>query len=287
MTADFKLKIKAYYRLTKPGIIYGNVLSGLAGYLFASRLHIHLLHFICLILGMSLVIGSACVFNNVLDKKIDAKMARTKKRALVTGLISSKSALIYGTVLGLLGFIILAKTNLITWLSGLVAIIFYVLVYGYFKRRSIYGTLVGTIPGSASLVAGYTAYTDKLNYQALLLFLIMVAWQMAHFYSISIYRLKEYKAAKIPLWPIKVSVQSTVFQIKLYVLLFAAINVLLAIAIDKTLYGILLLLISFYWAQYAFSDWHKETAVWAKKVFFRSLFSLLLWCLVLSTVRFY
>src|SRR5580700_7940247 len=102
-----------YYRLTKPGIVYSNVMTAAAGYLLASRLHIDWLTFITLLLGTGLIIASACTFNNYLDRGIDQRMSRTKKRALVSGAISGQSALLYAGCLGVLGFILLALT---TWL---------------------------------------------------------------------------------------------------------------------------------------------------------------------------
>src|SRR4051812_19209969 len=107
--------LKAYYRLTKPGIIYGNLLTAIGGFLLASRGHIDWLLFLCLALGTSLIIGSACVFNNYRDIDIDTKMTRTKKRALPSAQIEEEYALVYGAVLGLLGFLILAfGTNRLT-----------------------------------------------------------------------------------------------------------------------------------------------------------------------------
>jgi len=107
--------VKAYYRLTKPGIIYGNAITALAGFLLASRGHIDIILGIATLLGISLVIASACVFNNYLDQGIDIKMARTKKRALVTGVIKGQAALVYAVILGIVGFTALAAyTNALT-----------------------------------------------------------------------------------------------------------------------------------------------------------------------------
>jgi protoheme IX farnesyltransferase len=150
---------KTYYSLTKPGIIYGNAMTAIAGYLFGSQWHIEWDIFLAFLLGNILIIASACVFNNYIDRGIDAKMSRTKKRATATGKISPIAVNIYAAALGTAGFIILTKTNTITFLIGLAAFFSYVVLYGAAKRKTIHGTLVGTLPGSASLVAGYTAAT--------------------------------------------------------------------------------------------------------------------------------
>ena len=97
-------RIKTYYTLTKPGIIYGNVLTGIAGFFIASQGKISLGLLSAFIVGLALVIASACVLNNIIDRNIDKKMKRTKQRALAIGDISVRSAAIYCTVLGVLGF---------------------------------------------------------------------------------------------------------------------------------------------------------------------------------------
>src|ERR1700677_2937261 len=95
--------VKAYYELAKPGIVYGNAFTTLAAFLFASRWHFSLSLLSGTLFGIALVVGSACVFNNYLDRAIDLKMSRTKERALVTGAIGTLGALLYGSVLGFLG----------------------------------------------------------------------------------------------------------------------------------------------------------------------------------------
>src|SRR6185437_1315972 len=92
--------IKTFYYLTKPGIIYGNLLAAISGFLLASRGRVNLEIFLGLVFGKSFIIGSACVFNNYLDREIDQKMARTKKRAVASGKVSGRNAIIYAIILG-------------------------------------------------------------------------------------------------------------------------------------------------------------------------------------------
>jgi protoheme IX farnesyltransferase len=212
--------IDKYYFLTKPGIVYGNAMTAAAGFLLASNGHVNFWDLLILLLGTSLIIASACVFNNYIDRGIDAKMVRTKKRATASGKISALAVNLYGAVLGILGFAFLTQTNLITFVIGLTAFISYVILYGYAKRKTMHGTLIGTIPGSAPLIAGYTAVTNSLDLAVLLLFLIMFTWQMAHFYSIAIFRLKDYQNAGIPVMPAARGIRFTKLQIIAYIFVF-------------------------------------------------------------------
>ncbi len=221
-------KIKAYYMLIKPGIIRGNLLAATAGYLLASAWDIEASVFIALVCGLTLVIASACVLNNIIDRDIDRKMPRTKKRALVSGEISVTAAWRYAAVLSLLGFLLLVSwTNWYVVGAGALGAIFYVGVYGYAKRASHHGTLVGTVSGSMPLVAGYLAVTNRIDTGAILLVLLMTAWQMPHFYAIALRRQKEYRAAGIPILPLIKGERRTQREMVAYVFLFTIVVVLL------------------------------------------------------------
>lgn len=220
--------VKKYYWLTKPGIIYGNALTALAGFLFAAKWRVDAWLLISTLTGTCLVIASACVFNNCIDRNIDEAMARTQKRALVTKAISLPHAIIFGTVLGLIGFSLLTWfTNQLVVLIGVIAFVDYVALYGWSKRRSVWGTLVGSISGAAPIVAGYVAVTNHIDIGAGLLFLLLVMWQMPHFYAIALYRLKDYKAANIPVLPAVHGQHHTQMQVLLYILGFIAVVIAL------------------------------------------------------------
>jgi protoheme IX farnesyltransferase len=221
---------QTYYRLTKPGIIYGNAITASAGFLFASAGRINVVLFGAMLVGLSLVMASACVFNNYLDRGIDAVMARTRKRALVTGQVSGRAALIYASGLGLIGIIVLAVfTNLLT--AGLAAtgFIAYVALYGWGKRHSIYGTEIGSISGAVPPVVGYTAVTGYLDSGALILFLILVFWQMPHFYAVATYRLDDYSAAKLPVLPAAKGLRRTRIEMLIYIIAFILATLSLAV----------------------------------------------------------
>lgn len=281
-TASWSLAFKRYYRLIKPGIVYSNVMTAAAGYLLATKDHPRLGEFLALLFGTALIIASACVFNNYIDRGIDARMKRTKNRALANGSIKPRSAILYALVLGISGFMILSRTNGITLILGLGAIFSYVVLYGYAKRKSRHGTLVGTVPGAASLVAGYTAASGHLGGEALLLFLIMLSWQMAHFYAIAIFRFDDYKAAGLPVMPVVVGAKKTISYIRFYVALFLIFILALSLmGYAGKVYLIPTVLAGVYWLYKSYQKPQNE-ARWARQVFGISLINLLVFCLMIG-----
>jgi heme o synthase len=282
-------KIKAFYRLTKPGIIYGNVLTAAAGFLLGSEGDVDFTRLLAALAGTALVIGSACVINNYIDRDIDAKMKRTQKRALVSGKITGPQALVYAGMLGLGGFAILAtQTNALTMYIGLIGFIDYVVLYTWSKRHTTYATLIGSISGATAITAGYTAATNRFDIGALLLCLIMVLWQMPHFYAIALFRQKDYAAAHIPVLPIAQGVRRAKTEILLYVAAFAAaITALTAYDVTGYTFLTIMLVLSGIWFWRGLQGFGaKDSVSWARKMFLFSLIILLALSVLLSVDTF-
>ncbi len=270
--------IKKYYGLTKPGIIYGNALTAAAGFLLASAGHVKFGLLVATLAGTCLVIASACVFNNYIDRGIDRRMARTRRRALAKGAVGPRPALVFGAVLGLLGFLVLGLwVNALVFAIGSVAFVDYVVFYGLSKRRSVHGTLVGSIAGAAPVVAGYCAVTGRLDGGALILFLILAAWQMPHFYAIAIYRFDDYKAAGLPVLPVKKGLRPAKIQITLYVTAFIAANILLsAFGYAGYTYLVVMTLLGVAWLWFGVKGFGvADDKLWARQMFFYSLIIIL------------
>lgn len=264
-------------------------MTTIAGYLLAAHGHVLWRSLFGVVVGTTFVIASACVFNNILDRKIDEKMSRTAKRALVTGAINTRQALVYGTLLGILGFIILLLlTNNLTTLLGLIGYASYIAAYGYAKRHSIHGTLVGTLPGAMPLVSGYTAITNNFDSGALILFMIMVFWQMPHFYAIAIYRLKDYRSAGLPVMPVKKGVLTTKVQIMIYVVGFGVASIFLSQSghASRVFAGVMCA-VTLYWLYLGFNGWRtKDENKWARGMFGFSLLALLVMSVLLGVDSF-
>ena len=277
--------IRTYYGLTKPGIIRGNAVAAAAGFFLASRGQIHFEVFTAMIVGLSLVIASACVFNNYIDRGIDAKMARTNQRALVQGLLSVRAALSFAIVIGLTGAALLGLfTNLLTLSLALFGFFAYVVLYGVWKRRSVHGTVVGSISGALPPVIGYTAVTGRLDAGAGVLFLILVFWQMPHFYAIAIYRLGDYASANLPVLPGRQGIRATKIQMLVYIMAFILAAVSLnVLGYAGMTYLVVSLLLGLAWLALSLRGFMADgDSLWAHQMFRFSLIVITGLCLVLS-----
>ncbi|MDP1834708.1 MAG: heme o synthase [Chlamydiales bacterium] len=219
-----------YYLLTKPGIVMGNLVTFAAGFLLAAKGVIDFGLFLATLIGLALIMASACVFNNYIDRKIDKKMSRTKDRALVTGLISSRHAILFAIGLAIVGNIILLEyTNLLTVGITSVGFFVYVVLYSLWKCHTIYGTAIGSIAGAVPPVVGYCAVSNNFDMGALILFTMMVLWQMPHFFAIAMYHYDDYVAAGVPVLPIKKGALRAKIHMVLYVIGFVAAAMMLTL----------------------------------------------------------
>ena len=282
--------LRAYYQLTKPRVMMANALTAAAGFLLASNYvrYFHAGRFVALVAGSSLIIAAACAINNYLDRDIDNRMERTKNRVTVTGEVGKAGAITFTAVSGILGALILIFwTNWLVVAAGVVGFVDYVWLYGVFsKRRSVHGTLVGSISGAIPVLAGYLAVTDNFDLGAALVFASLFFWQMPEFYSIAIYRRNEYAAAGVPVISVVKGVRNTKFQIFIYTLLFVLSSVLLGIfGYAGLFYGVVMLLLGVYWLWIAAHGLKVKPAAndaWARRMFRFSMIIILAYCLMLS-----
>ncbi|HEX6462715.1 MAG TPA: heme o synthase [Candidatus Saccharimonadales bacterium] len=272
--------LKEYYSLTKPGIVYGNGLVAVSGFLLAFFTFgpASFGTFFSMLLGLSLVIASGCVFNNYIDRDIDKKMARTKKRPLITGAISPQQALWFASLLGVGGLSVLYLfVNPLTMWLALALHVTYVVLYGYVKRHSTLGTVVGSVPGALPPVIGYVAITNNLDAAALILFATMVCWQMPHFYAISIYRAKEYASAGIPVLPLKKGIHLTKVYMLFYIVAFGVTASLLTFfEYTGFVYITLVIILTILWLYKSVKGFQVDNSMkWARTMFGLSLIVLL------------
>lgn len=269
----------------KPGIIMGNIITVAGGFILGSRGGIHWLTFLATAIGLTFVIGSACAFNNYIDRDTDKKMARTKNRALARGLISGRNALVFATVLGLLGFAtLLLYTNLLTAAVAFAGFSIYVAFYSVWKYRSIHGTIIGSLAGATPPVIGYCAASGSFDLCAFLLFAILVLWQMPHFFAIAMYRFHDYAAGGIPVLPVKKGMQRTKTQMLLYIIAFlGAASALTFFGFTGYAYLIVALALGITWLILGIAGFKSANdARWGRKMFIFSLVTITIFSIMIS-----
>lgn len=274
-----KETIKTYYRLTKPGIIYGNAITAAAGFFLASGGYPDYLLLLFTLLGLSLVIAGGCVFNNYIDRDMDARMERTRDRAFVAGSVTASFALLYGITLAFAGFgLLILYVNLLAAEFAALGLLVYVFVYSVWaKRRTFYATHVGGIAGAMPPVVGYVAVTGSVDTAVLILFFILALWQIPHFFSIVIYRARDYANARVPALPLLRSARETNIQILLFIALFMfAALALWALGYTGLWYFYIVLGCSLTWFLIALLGFVSIDKVkWARRMFALSLIVLL------------
>lgn len=217
-----------YLELTKPNVVALMILTTVIGMFLSVPGMVPLDVLILGNLGIAICAGGAAVVNHVVDRQIDLKMARTFNRPVAKGRVKPVPAMIFATVLGVLGMaILLVFINALTaWLT-LASLLGYAVVYTLFlKRVTPQNIVIGGLAGAAPPLLGWTAVTGEIHGHALLLVLIIFAWTPPHFWALAVHRKDEYAKANIPMLPVTHGEKYTKLHILLYTLILIIISVL-------------------------------------------------------------
>ncbi|MEJ2477348.1 MAG: heme o synthase [Desulfobacterales bacterium] len=279
-------KIKNYLLVAKPGIIFGNLITTVGGFLLASKGRIDITILLPTITGISLVVASGCVLNNCLDRNIDRKMARTCNRVLAQRLMSPRVAVFYASFLGISGTALLwAAANMLSVVIVLTGFGIYVGVYSLFlKRNSVYATLIGSLAGATPPLAGYCAVSSRFDMGAVILLSIFSLWQIPHSYAISIFRYDDYAAAAIPVLPVKQEMPIVKRHIAGYILAFMVATLMLSFG-GYTGYSYLAVAatVGLLWLHMALTGFKASNdRLWAKKLFTFSLITIFILSVMMS-----
>jgi protoheme IX farnesyltransferase len=217
-----------YLELCKPRVVTLIVFTAVVGMFLAVPGWPPLIASLAGTLGIGLAASSAAAINHLLDHRVDAKMARTKRRPLASGKLTERKVLIFALSLGLLAMAVLILfVNALTAILTFLSLIGYAIVYTvWLKRATPQNIVIGGAAGAAPPVLGWTAVTGSLEPQALLLFLIIFIWTPPHFWALAIYRKAEYALVDIPMLPVTHGSAFTRLQILLYTVLLVIVTTL-------------------------------------------------------------
>jgi len=228
MPRSIRALAREYFALTKPRVVTLIVFTAIVGMFLSSPGFLPLGTFVFATLGIALAAGSAAAFNHILDQTVDAQMARTSRRPLPTGHLTTREALVFAFLVGVASMVILAVgVNVLTAVLTFASLIGYSVIYTlYLKRATPQNIVIGGAAGAAPPVLGWTAITGELHADALLLFLIIFTWTPPHFWALALYRREEYAKVNIPMLPVTHGVEYTRLSILLYTLLLVAVTLL-------------------------------------------------------------
>ncbi|HVC49120.1 MAG TPA: heme o synthase [Burkholderiales bacterium] len=259
-----------FLQLTKPNVVSLIVFTAVIGMFLATPDMVPWSILLSATTGIALVAGAAAAINCLVEQKIDAVMARTRARPLPQGTITSSQTLVFALVVGGIGLWLLDNmvNSLTMWLT-LGTFIGYAIIYTIvLKPVTPQNIVIGGASGAMPPVLGWAAVTGSVSANALLLFLIIFAWTPPHFWSLALYRKKEYAKAGMPMLPVTHGDHYTRLHVLLYTLILTAVTLLpYASGMSHELYLFSALILDFIFIWYAVAIVRHYSDELAKKTF--------------------
>ena len=228
LPTGFAQRVRAFYALTKPRVVSLILLTAVIGMLLATPGMVPPGLLLAATLGIALVAGAAAAVNCLVERKIDARMRRTRWRPLARGELGTRETLVFAGLIGGAGLWMLAYyvNELTMWLT-LATFVGYAVIYTLLlKPVTPQNIVIGGASGAMPPVLGWAAVTGQVSTEAMLLFLIIFAWTPPHFWSLALYRTEDYARAGVPMLPVTHGAHYTRLQVLLYTLILFAVSLL-------------------------------------------------------------
>jgi heme o synthase len=259
--------------LTKPGVTRMCVLTTAGGLVLAPG-SVGWGTTVCALLGSAFAVGGANAANMYWERDADAKMSRTCRRPLPAGRLAPGAALAFAVGLSLVAAVVLALgVNLLTAALAVVAILLYVFLYTPLKYRTPAALVIGAVPGAVPPLLGWTAVTGSIDPGGVVLFGILLVWQIPHFLAISLYRKQEYARAGIKVVPLVRGDAVAKIQATAWALVLVPLSLMLTpLGVAGGFYLTCALLLGMAFAGWAFTGLDSRAgARWARGYFVASL----------------
>lgn len=263
----------SFVAITKARLAVSVVFSTIAGYVLGvdSWSSDNVLILLLLAIGGYCMVGASNVFNQVLEKDLDALMDRTKNRPLPAGIITKQNALFLGFALTILGLIILYVVNPKTAMFGAISIFMYVCLYTPLKTITPLSVFVGAFPGAIPYMLGWVAATGNFGIEAGTLFIIQFFWQFPHFWAIGWFLYDDYKKASFFMLPTGKRDKKTALQTILYTVWMILASLIPALGMTGQLYltkvsAVLVVLLGLWMLFYAVKLYKEMDAMAARKL---------------------
>ncbi|WNC66789.1 heme o synthase [Thalassotalea nanhaiensis] len=206
---QFALHGLAYFEMCKPKVVFMLLITAFVGMQLAPNVTqelatTRLITMFIALIGIGLAASAAAIVNHLVDVAIDSKMVRTHKRPMVVGSVNSHMAKLLATFLAIVSMYILVNyVNLLTALLTFSGLIGYAFIYSlYLKHATPQNIVIGGLSGALPPLLGWTAMTNEVSVNGLVLLAIIFFWTPAHFWALAIDRIEDYKKAKVPMLPV-------------------------------------------------------------------------------------
>ena len=267
-------RFQDFKAVTKMGLSLSVVFSSIAGYLLAAE-EVRFSVLGLLAIGGYCMVGASNVFNQIIERDLDALMIRTENRPIPSGRISVTNAFILGLVLTILGLSVLYVINPRTAMFAAVSIFLYTSVYTPLKQKTPLSVFAGAIPGAIPFMLGWVAFTGKFDIEPGTLFLIQFFWQFPHFWAIAWFLDSDYKKAGFLMLPTGAKDKGTVLQVIIYIAWTVLISLVPAFGVTGNLQlsllgAVLIAVIGLGFLYYGFKLFQQQTDQSARKLMFAS-----------------
>ncbi len=221
--------LRDFLALTKPIVVALLLVTTFAGMVIGAKAWPSLQLTFWVLLGGFMAAGGSSAINQYIDRYDDIKMQRTQKRPIPSGRLTPGEGLAFGVAMALTSFYLMAAfVNLLAALLTLAGIIYYVLLYSIFlKKTTVQNIVIGGGAGAIPPLVGWAASTGSLNIPALFLFAVVFMWTPPHFWALAIVRQKDYARAGVPMLPVIRGEKETRWQIFIYTVELVGLTLLL------------------------------------------------------------
>jgi len=272
---SFTNHFKDFKAVTKMGLSLSVVFSSIAGYLLAAD-EVRFSVLILLAIGGYCMVGASNVFNQIIERDLDAVMVRTQNRPIPAGRISVTKAFVLGTTLTILGLFVLYSINPRTAMFAAISIFLYTSIYTPLKQKTPLSVFAGAIPGAIPFMLGWVAFTGKFGLEPGTLFMMQFFWQFPHFWAIAWFLDSDYKKAGFLMLPTGAKDKGTILQMIIYIAWTVLISLVPAFGLTGNLrlsiVGAMLIgLIGLAFLYYGFKLFKEQTDKSARKLMFVSI----------------
>ncbi len=227
--------IKNFTEITKIRLSVSVVFSSVAGYLLGAE-SVDFMVLLLLCIGGYCMVGASNVFNQIMERDLDALMTRTQDRPIPAGRMSVNAALAIGIVLTLIGLVVLYSINPQTAMFGAISIFMYVALYTPLKTKTPLSVFVGAFPGAIPFMLGWVAATNDFGIEPGTLFMIQFFWQFPHFWAIGWFLFEDYKKGGFFMLPNGRRDKGTAIQVILYTIWTVLASLVPAFGVTGKLY---------------------------------------------------